>query len=161
MTNVADYIFECASKQICNPDDIAKEALRELQEIDQKLLEADKLRPRRGLLEKVCLHYGEPIPKTVKKKPAPLVQQDQPIDSLDADTKDLCRRICEQVEKGPATPRELMVSCKVSVKDDQAIYASIKILAERGIVSKSNEGTRAIIRGPKWDSRPKDLHPKV
>ncbi len=150
---VSRFIAECAASGHCLPDEIKQKALERIQEIDNVLLEADKLRPEKSNMIKVIKSFGYDLPKEGKRV-IPIINEESTEDDLDERTLGNIIKVCRYLENhSSATIRELMGTCGITHESDVEIYSVVKWLCSSGIVVRT-EPDRDVAKGPNWSARP-------
>lgn len=150
--NISKFIADCASKGIDTPDAILQVAVGRIQEIDNILLEADRLRPKRTLMEKIVRSFGGSVAPKRRRK-IPILAEEASHEELDEVSQRHAISICRFLsENGPATNRQLMSACGVTPDNDVEIVVVIKWMCAQGLLAKNSD--RALIKGPNWDNRP-------
>lgn len=152
---VSKFIGDCAVKGITQPEKIKQVALDKIKEIDEALLEADKLRRVRSSMVLVIKSFGFDMPKNTRKV-APILSEETTEDQLDAATLQYAIKVCDYLEehedRDAITPRELMDEFGVTADKDFEVYTVIKWLSVTGICARDKRG--ALIKGPRWSNRP-------
>ncbi|HLG28108.1 MAG TPA: hypothetical protein VI423_10015 [Paenisporosarcina sp.] len=152
---ISKFIAECAAAGINQPEAIRQRALDAIQEIDVKLLEADKLRPLRANMVAVIRSFGFDAPKAARRV-VPILNEESTQDDLDAKTFGHVLRVCQFLEQhNVASVRDLMTECSIIPQNDVEIYSVIKWLCASGVCAR-RDTDHAVIRGPNWDGRPKE-----
>lgn len=152
--NISEFISDCVKQGFCLPEQIKEKALERIRIIDDKIAEADRLRPERSDMISVIKSFGGEIPKPATKRVIP-INDNLSTEELDQKTITNIKLVCAYIEKhGSATPRDLMTALGVTAENDSEVYSVIKWLCIKGIASK-REKDRALIQGTNWANRPK------
>ncbi len=151
---ISNYIAQCAAEGLNLPEDIKSKALERIRAIDEKLAEADRLRPERATMVKIVSLFGGEIPRSTAKRVVP-INDNLSSDELDEKTLQTVKGVCAYIEKhGSATPRELMDALEVAPENHSEIYSVIKWLYMKGIAIR-NDKNKTVVRGVNWNQRPK------
>lgn len=149
MKFVGEFIQDCINKGIVNTVDIKNEAESEIKEIDKEIKKIDDLKSRQKKLRAVVKNLGgEP------KKSEKVMDFTTPEEHLDANFKDLCIKICDEIEQSypKGVPASRIIHELASLEDHKIGYSAIKWLGSRQIISRDEN--RLIIMGPDWKKRP-------
>lgn len=126
------YIADAAGKGEA-PAELAK---KEIQEIDESLAAAEKLKLRRMKLIAVLDHLGD---DTYRRRRSSATPSSDDIDTSSEDIKDLLKKICDVIGEGPIMVGDLVQ--KVGGYDqDFLIMRAVKLLGDQEIVSRDSEG---------------------
>jgi hypothetical protein len=138
---IVTYLARCAADEV----DPIERAKSEIDEIDAKLKEADRLRCQRADLVAVMEHLGNHTYRRQRMIP------DVPPVELADDTmaaKDVRCRIVRAIHRdGGLTVREI-INAVGTYQEQSRVIRSIKFLGERGVVRRDEEGR--VIPGPNW-----------
>lgn len=148
---VDDYISNCIELNIKKPKDICEFALKEMQEIDEKLRESNLLRIRYRNLKDVLKEFNHESLKRIKENQVAVYNS---IDDIkDSSYYNILIEICEFIDssKNIVTSREIMDAIS-NIENNKVIFGCIKTLSDNGIISRNKD--RHILKGPKWDERP-------
>ncbi|SRR6266705_1814884 len=151
---VENFISLCIDKGINSPKAICEVALKEIQEIDEKLRESNKLRLRYKDLRSVLKNFNhESIRKTKDNIVSTYIETS---DIKNSPYYNILIEVCEFINNSEEliTSREIMDSIG-NRENSQIIYGCIKTLADHGIISRDQD--RHFIKGPKWEERPTEL----
>jgi hypothetical protein len=149
---ISQFIVDCASRGITQPDGIRQEALAKIKSIDELLAEADKLRPIRSNMVNVIRSFGFDIPKH-NRRIIPVLAADVSAAELNPFELSQVIQICNYLEdKESVTPRELMTQFGILPEKDYEIYTLVKWLCAGGYCSRIGSG--ALIKGENWSNRP-------
>lgn len=153
---VEDFIEECISKGIKSQKDICDTALSKMQEIDLKLRESNKLRMEFKNLKQVLKDLGH---ESIKKpRTNEEIQTTGDIGKIENSSYfSMMVNICNYIENSISesiTSREI-INGVGSMENDKEIYICIKNLYDNGILTRSGDKERFVIRGQNWENRPK------
>lgn len=138
---VVKFIAESAGKGM-NAIDVAKQ---EIEEIDNHLQEAERLKLRRMKLVSVLDHFGD---DTYRRRRTTNTPASEDIEVSSDEFKGLKDKIVSAIaEKGPLTVRELILEVG-SYDQDTLIMRAVKWLGEQEVVSRDSEGR--VQRGKNW-----------
>lgn len=145
---VSDYLIDLKlEKNIYKPDDVIEYVKNELNDIEQKLKEADDLRLRKIDLLYVLNHYQG---SKQRKSAVPLLNLADDSEKQRQLRIDICKII---EEKGSLTNREI-INKVGSYQQDAEVFLAIKWLGEHNIIKRENDGSEIKnVQGEKWDER--------
>lgn len=154
---VEDFIEECISKGIKSQKDICDTALLKMQEIDKKLRDSNQLRIDFKNLKQVLKELGH---ESIKK---PRVNEEIKTNGDIGEIENsayltIMVNICNFINNSTQdfiTSREI-VNAVGSMENDQEIYICIKNLYDNGILARSGDKERYVIKGPSWENRPQN-----
>lgn len=153
---ISQFIVECASKGISQPEGIRQEAIIKIKKIDEILAEADRLRRDRSNMVSVIRSFGFETPKTSKRVVSNFSDETTE-DQLDPTSLSHAIQICKYLnnhKNSEVTPRELMKEFGITADKDYEIYSVIKWLCATGICSRTKTGVNT---GPRWTCRPTEV----
>jgi len=154
---MADYILSCINAGKNSVSDICSGAETESQQIERQIKEIEQLRARQNKLDNIVRQLKGYSVKDRSVKTSSLIDISNSKD-LAPNISDLCIKICQYIEDNrTATPRDLMENVS-SVDENFAVYSSIKLLADGGIIKRSGI-ERAIVPGDNWKNRPGQYEP--
>lgn len=146
-----EFITECTEIGVMHPTAMRDRILDRIKEIDEKIEQADKLRPERQKMMKILQGLGFELPKVKRAVP---IKDETAIQDLDNADLSIAIKICEHVAKaGPSTASALMKACRIGIDDGHQVYNIIKWLCANGYCSRNTEGNQ-VIKGPNWKDRP-------
>lgn len=132
---VSQFISKCLQQGVITTEEMVKQAKRDIQEIDDKIIEAEKLKAVRSKLLDVILTLDKPEVKTEEAKLLPLFKLQYP---------QTCRKICKSMVE-----IDLDGSSYVSFENkDPEIVFCIKQLVEAKIIVRIEN---RLIRGEKFN----------
>jgi hypothetical protein len=137
---VVTFIAESAKKGL-----VAVEAAKkEIEDIDTKLHEAEKLKLRRMKLVSILDHFGD---ETYRRRRSVNVPSSDDIDDSSPEFEELRTKIEKAIAKNPLAVRELILEVG-SYDQDALIMRAVKWLGDREIVSRDEQGR--VQRGKNW-----------
>lgn len=138
---IVKFIAESAGKGLPAPD----AAKQEIDEIDTKLVEAEKLKLRRMNLMEVLSHFGD---DSYRRRRNVSVPASEDINAESPEFEEIRNKIVVAVgAKGPLNIRELIHEVG-SYDQDALIMRAVKLLGEQEIVSRDKEGR--VVPGKNW-----------
>ncbi len=138
---IVKFIAESAGKGK-SAVDAAKD---EINEIDAKLHEAEKLKLRRMNLVEVLNHFGD---ETYRRRRNANIPSSDDIDNSSSEFEELRGKIINAIgAKGPLNIRELILEVG-SYDQDTLIMRAVKSLGDSEIVSRDTEGR--VVPGKNW-----------
>lgn len=150
---ISEFIAQCASIGISEPEAISEHALNKIREIDVIILAADKLRHERAQMLEVIKSFGFETPKPARRV-VPTLNENSTQDDLDAKSLNNVIKICNHLEiNSSSSIRELMTVLSLTPQNDVDLYTVIKWLCSAGICARTSD--RTVIQGPNWNNRPK------
>jgi len=156
---VNEYISECIDRGIKTTKDICNEARKEMDSIDKKLIEANKLRIRFKNLKQVLKNFNhESVRKNRTNDHTVILNQGG--DITKSFFYEVMIKICDYIDssESPFTTREIANHVS-GIENASDTFLCIKELADNGIILRNEE--RQIIKGPKWNERPQLLNNKT
>ena len=135
---IVTYISESVKKGLLAPD----AAKKEIEEIDTKLHEAEKLKLRRMRLISVLEHFGDETHRRRRNINTPTSDDVDDVENLD-----LQKKIRTAVEKGPRTVRDIILEVG-SYDQDVLINRTVKLMGEREIICRDND--HKFLPGKNW-----------
>lgn len=151
---VEEYISECIDRGISNSKLICKEAIKEMEEIDIKIREANTLRIRYKNLKQVLKNFNhESVRKNKTNDFTAMLNETGNI--KDSAYFDYMIKICDFIDNDSKfyTSRDIINSIS-GIENSTEIYICIKDLSDKGIIARDESEDRFIIKGPKWAERP-------
>lgn len=133
MSSDAEFIVKYIADAGGSPAELAK---REIQEIDETLAAAEKLKLRRMKLVAVLDHLGD---DTYRRRRSSAIPSSDDIDTSSEDIKELLNNILEIVGDGPIMVRDLIQKVG-GYEQDALIMRAVKWLGDQEIVSRDSEG---------------------
>lgn len=151
---VEEYISICIDNGISNSKLICNEAIKEMEEIDIKIREANSLRIRYKNLKQVLKNFNHPSVRKNRTNDFAAVLNETG-DIKDSAYYNYMIKICEFIDDDSMsyTSRDIINSIS-GIENSTEIYICIKDLSDKGIIARDESEDRYIIKGPKWDDRP-------
>jgi hypothetical protein len=145
---VDDYISESIKNGYSSVKEICARALDEIDEINKKIQETNKLRVRENNLKELLKNFNHDSVKRVKKSISATCQEV----SSENVNKSLISNIYNFIESKnvPVSAREILDSAG-KMEQQQEIYMVLKFLCENGILSRNDN--RHFIFGPNWENK--------
>lgn len=135
---VSSFMSECVKNGKISPEEIKKEAEKQLIEIEEKIETAEKLKSLRSNLLDVVESFS-----SAKKKNLP--KEAEILDLFSLDFPDVCQEIVEAVKNEPITASQF---------EDENFIFSLKQLVEHRVLGKIDN---LFVRGKRFDDFQKIL----
>lgn len=149
---VSDYIQKCLSEGINSFPKIRNKAQEEIKTLDAQISKIEELKTHQLNLRAVIKNLGG---SKIKEREDPVMDFTIPEEKLDNKFKDLCIKICHEIEN--SHPRGVAPSKIIheiaSLEEHKNGYSAIKWLGSRKIIDRDPED-RSVIIGPNWEDRP-------
>jgi hypothetical protein len=151
---VAEYVQQCLARGINSPPKMREAALEEINGIDKEIARINDLKAKKHNLMAVIKNLGG---GDSNKSEEPPPDWNTPEKLLKEDFRDLCVKICDEVERshprGVETSR--IVQEVASIVNHKRGYSAVQWLGYNKIIDRDPE-SRLVIIGPNWKSRPTD-----
>jgi hypothetical protein len=131
---VSSYIYKCLQHGIITTPGIVESAKLDIQDIDDKIIEAEKLKVVRSKLLDVILTLEKPEPKTEEAKLLPFFQLQLPT---------VCKFLCDMVKLQP-----ISITIVNSDELDEDAKFCFKQLLEQKIMARTGN---FIVQGEKFN----------
>jgi hypothetical protein len=122
---ITQFIEECIQQQYLTPEEIVVQAQSEINQIDQKILEAEQLKIRRSKLLDIISTFQKPV-KIFKDQDLKIIS------FLQIGNPDICKFICNQLKKQACT-KDQLINTQFSIYD---FNFCIKQLIEHKVITK-------------------------
>ena len=148
MDFVNNYIAECIAKGKSSINDICLEAENEISNINNQIIELEKLKERQNNLKNVISRFKKKEKKQISSLNIPVSKED-----LEKDILEIAKKICELIDSNQLmSTREVLDAFNF---DKKTILIAIKWLWDREIIDKNEDSVkRELIKGNKWAERP-------
>jgi len=134
---LSDFIKGCIENGILASDDMANVAQKQINEIDDKIMEAERLKVLRGKLLDVISTFKAPTKNKVDPKILEFASIQNP---------NICKWICDLIKVRPCCVSDL-IQMKTSYNADDLNFV-IKQLRQHNIISSENN---MFVRGEQFD----------
>jgi hypothetical protein len=151
---VAEYVQQCLARGINSPAKMREAALDEIDVIDKDIARINDLKMRKHSLMAVIKNLGG---GDTNKTEDPTPDWNTPERLLEEDFRDLCVKICDEVERchpvGVETGK--IVQEITDIMNHKHGYSAVQWLGYNKIIDRDPE-SRLVIIGSNWKNRPKD-----
>ena len=141
MGSNGEFIITFISEKVKQGESPPEAAKKEIEEIDAKLHEAEKLKLRRMKLIAVLEHFGDETHRRRRNVNTPVS------DDVDSENLELQKKIRAAVEKGPRTVRDIILEVG-SYDQDVLINRTVKLMGEREIICRDSD--HKFLPGKNW-----------
>lgn len=132
---ISQFISKCLQQGIVITEDMVNRAKQDIQEIDNKIIEVEKLKVVRSKLLDVVLALDKLEVKTEEAKLLPLFKLQYP---------QTCKQICDNIShKNPDDDY-----CILGVKDPEVLFC-LKQLLEAKVIART-PGTHNVVQGERF-----------
>ena len=151
---VAQYVQQCLARGINSPPKMREAAFDEIQVIDKEIDRINDLKDKRHNLMAVIKNLGG---GDTSKSEDPPPDWNTPEKLLEDDFRELCVKICDEVNKNHPRGVEAgkIVQEIASLVNHKHGYSAIQWLGYNKIIDRDPE-SRLVIMGPNWENRPVD-----
>lgn len=132
---VSQFISKCLQQGVVTTEEMVKQARQDIQEIDNKIIEVEKLKAVRSKLLDVILTLDKQEVKTEEAKLLPLFKLQYP---------QTCKKICNALAHKDINDHY----CILGIKDPEMLFC-FKQLLEAKVIARV-EGTHNVVRGEKF-----------
>ncbi len=151
---VADFIVECAQKDITSAKEICTEAELQIKILNEEIGKAQKLKIKRSNLQSVIRQLSEPKSKEDKQNRL-RVDFTLPIEEQPAELRKMCSMVCNYVSENPDKKPNEIIESVASYLESDTVYLAIKCLGYHSIINQVSSGqARVVCKGSNWNDRP-------